>query len=127
MQVPLSEQMKNSILTQAYLFPEIPPSKKSESPRKESNIGSMLTSQIENQVVEQGSDISPSQMTTMIGTKSAYLRPNPIELTNLRNVTDIPILDSNMAHSSGFRISKSKVNKNIRNLNHLYDAREQSE
>ena len=60
MQVPLSEQMKNSILTQAYLFPEIPPSKKSESPRKESNIGSMLTSQIENQVVEQGSDISPS-------------------------------------------------------------------
>ena len=87
----------------------------------------MLTSQIENQVVEQGSDISPSQLTTIIGSKSTNLRSNPIELTNLRNVTDIPILDSNMAHSSGFRISKSKVNRNIRNLNHLYDAREQSE
>jgi hypothetical protein len=87
----------------------------------------MLTSQIENQVAEQGSDISPSQLTTIIGSKSTNLRSNPIELTNLRNVTDIPILDSNMAHSSGFRISKSKVNRNIRNLNHLYDAREQSE
>ena len=87
----------------------------------------MLTSQIENQVAEQGSDIFPSQLTTIIGSKSTNLRSNPIELTNLRNVTDIPILDSNMAHSSGFRISKSKVNRNIRNLNHLYDAREQSE
>ena len=87
----------------------------------------MLTSQIENQVAEQGSDISPSQLTTIIGSKSTNLRSNPIELTNLRNVTDIPIFDSNMAHSSGFRISKSKVNRNIRNLNHLYDAREQSE
>jgi hypothetical protein len=86
----------------------------------------MLTSQIE-QVVEQGSDVSASPLTTMIQTKSANLRPNPLETMNLRHVSDIPILDSNMAHSSGFRISKSKVNKNIRNLNHLYDAREQSE
>lgn len=28
MQVPLTEQMKNSVLTQAYLFPEIPAQKK---------------------------------------------------------------------------------------------------
>ena len=57
-------------------------------------------------IIEKGSDLSASPISSLIQTKNEKLRTNPVELINLRNVTDIPIVESKMAHSSGFRISK---------------------
>jgi hypothetical protein len=99
----MEEHLRNSVLNQAYLFPEI--KKANEySPKK-------TTAHNSNMEIHQES--------------SPRLHYQKLPQNMLRNV-DIPIIDSTA--TTGFkRISKSKACKNIRNFNYLYDAREQSE
>lgn len=81
------------------------------------NVYSVDTSQIDQVVIEGGSDM-PSPF-ILESNNNAELPPKVLGYH--------PMEQSQFTQSRGFRISKSKVNKNIRNFSCLYDPKEQSE